>query len=66
MGKVVADQPRTASPRTALTLMLWRIALEIHRPVELLIRPQATYAHHSAVGLADMLAPLAVPVLVYY
>src|SRR5215210_3419919 len=56
--------------------MRWRVGLEIHGIVDPLIRPEARNAHHPAVGLADvaqpllahvrrMLAPFAVPVLVY-
>src|SRR5215212_6776197 len=56
--------------------MLGRVGLEGTRPVNSLIGPQTTNANHPAVGLADvgqplrthvggLLAPLAVPMLVY-
>src|SRR3712207_1658539 len=53
------------------------VRLEVHRIVNPLIGPQARNAHNPAVGLADvgqplsadvrgMLAPLTIPMLVYY
>src|SRR5829696_3829543 len=52
------------------------VRIEGNGPVDLLVCPQTAYAHHPAVGLADvsqplpahmsgMLAPLAVPMLIY-
>src|SRR5215213_9706195 len=57
--------------------MRWRIGLDIYRIVDLLISKQAADRDYTAFGLADvckplpshmrcMLAPLAVPMLVYY
>src|SRR3712207_3715855 len=53
------------------------VGLEVNGPVDLLVCKQAAYAHHPALGFADvgqplpahvgrMLAPFAVPMLVYY
>src|SRR3712207_574425 len=53
------------------------VGLEVNGPVDLLVCKQAAYTHHPALGFADvgqplpahvgrMLAPLAVPMLVYY
>src|SRR5215208_48178 len=52
------------------------VGLEANGPVDLLVRPQAAYADHPTLGLADVseplpsymsgfLAPLAIPVLIY-
>src|SRR5918999_1376796 len=60
----------------ALEVMGGGVRLEVHRIVDPLVRPQAAYADHPALGLADvgqplsayvrrMLTPLAVAVLVY-
>ena len=57
--------------------MLGRVGLDLQGVVHLLIRPQARNAHHPVLGFAyvgqplpsdvrRVLAPLAVPVLVYY
>lgn len=43
--------PRNDVPR--------RASLEVHRIVDPLVGPEAGYAHHSGVGLADVGQPLA-------
>src|SRR5215212_1735703 len=61
----------------SLEVMRGGVGLEVNGPVDLLVCKQAAYTYHPVLGLADvckplsahvrrMLAPLAVPMLVYY